>query len=194
MSQHAEHFNSVSHEQASIRMGGFVVVAAQLVFTGAALAVYAAGRSLGSADWPAAAKQLDWMVGAAGTVVLLAASFTAAMAAWAARTNDGGAKKGLLTMACAGAGALAVLAAALSGYEISGLGEKSGRFFDVFVFVKQVVMLQAIIGAGLMFRLVTKAGGYDSERSGAVEASALFVHGVAIIGCFALPLLYLVQS
>jgi len=38
-----------------------------------------------------------------------------------------------------------------------------------------------------------KAGGYDAERSGAVEAGALFVHGLAILGCFALPLLYLVQ-
>jgi heme/copper-type cytochrome/quinol oxidase subunit 3 len=193
MAEHADQYNSASHEQASIRMGGFVVVAAQLVFTGAALAVYTAGRGLGSSAWPAAAKALDWSVGAAVTLVLLAASFAAAMAGWAARTSEGGSKKGLMTMACAGAGALAVLAAALCGYEVSGLGDKSGRFFDVFIFFKQVIMLQALVGAALMFRLVAKAGNYDSERSGAVEAGALFVHGVAILGCFALPLLYLVQ-
>lgn len=208
--QHADPFDSASHADSATRMGGFLVVAAELVLLGGLLAVYAATRSLGSDAWPAASKHLDLALGGVGTVILLASSFTAAMAAWAARTNEGGQRKGQLTMFLGATAGLSLLFAVLkyveysalaskgllpgSAYAFAGIaGDAPQRFFAVYFLFGEVLMLHAIIGAIIMGRLLMKAGSYDAASSAKVENGALFCHAVTIMGCFALPLLYLVR-
>ncbi|MDO9308522.1 MAG: cytochrome c oxidase subunit 3 family protein [Deltaproteobacteria bacterium] len=187
------------------KLGMWLFLFTELLLFGGLFLLYAVYLKRYPHEFATAGRQLDWILGATNTVILLTSSLSAAMAVTAAQRGETRRVVALIggTILCA-AGFMVIKYfewSAKIGHGIYPGSEqlKNGPpgesvFFSLYYMTTGIHGLHVVIGALLLAWIALKA------RSGAVNASdyillengALYWHLVDLIWIFIFPLYYLV--
>jgi cytochrome c oxidase subunit 3 len=197
----ARHFDDLAQQRLSASLGMWVFLATEVLFFGGTITAFVVDR----ARWPdvfaAASHRLDAAVGTVNTALLLASSFTMALAVHAARHGRRRPLAALLVFtALVGCLFLGVKAAEWNREIGEGLfpgrgfrweGQDAGAaqlFFGLYFVMTGLHALHLLIAIGLLaFLLVRQARG----RAIPVEVPGLYWHFVDVLWIFLFPLLYL---
>ncbi len=200
------HFDSMEQQRSASTLGMWAFVAQELMFFGGLFTAYLVYRYLYPIGFELGSAQLDIKLGGFNTAVLLASSFTMAMAVWAAQT---GKKKVLLWMLIAtlalGAVFLGVKYVEYSakiehhlvpGYNFESDSPYAGQikmFMALYFAMTGMHALHMVVGFGLLLFYIYHAakGRYTPEYSHPIELFGLYWHFVDIVWIFLFPLLYL---
>jgi len=212
----AHHFNSMSQQNASAKLGMWLFLAQELLFFSGLFLMYALGRYFYPETFLAAHELLDWKLGAVNTVVLLFSSLTMALAIRGAQTNN---QKSIvtnlvLTIVCACAFLVikyfeyshkfhvGLLPGKYFSANLSELGLHHipadfapGVFFGVYFVMTGAHGIHVLVGIGLMIWLLVRArrGDFEPQSYAALENTGLYWHLVDLIWIYLFPLLYLVR-
>lgn len=153
------------------------------------------------------ATQLDWRLGATNTAVLLASSFTMAMAVDAAQRGLQGRLKLMLALTLVGGlGFLGIKYlewGAKYDHEYFPILLEDGKivigqhldiFFSIYFMTTGLHLLHVLIGMSFIALLLVRSldGRYNEKNFGGVEVGGLYWHLVDVIWIFLFPLLYLI--
>jgi cytochrome c oxidase subunit 3 len=188
-------------------------LATEVLFFGGLFTGYAVYRALYFDTFIAASRKLDLMLGTINTALLLASSFTMALAVRAVeRSDQRGLGRFLVLTIALGAGFLGI-----KGWEyghkfhehlipgpgfvwdhLSGASAEYGPaqlFFSFYFAMTGCHALHMLIGLGLLGWLFVQArrGRFSSAYSAPVENVGLYWHFVDIIWVYLFPLLYLID-
>ncbi len=196
-------FEDLQQQYEAANMGMWAFIAQEIMFFGGLFAGYTVYRFKYLGAFIEGSNYLPLELGALNTAVLIASSFTMAMAVRAAQQ---GAKNPLLrwilaTMAL-GTTFLVIKAfeyadkyhhGLLPGFSFDGSGQLK-IFFSFYFAMTGMHALHMIIGLGLMVWLIPKIrrGTYTSEYFSPIENFGLYWHFVDIVWIFLFPLLYLI--
>ncbi len=128
--QAAHHFNSLSHQHESGKLGVWLFLATEILMFGGLVVGYIIMNGIYPKMFALGAEQLDWRLGALNTVLLLTSSFTMAAGVHSAQTgaNAKCARYLLVTILC-GLGFMCVKYFEYSGKLHHGLAP--GHYFDL---------------------------------------------------------------
>ena len=196
-------FEDLQQQYEAANMGMWAFIAQEIMFFGGLFAGYTVYRFKYLGAFIEGSNYLPLELGALNTAVLIASSFTMAMAVRAAQQ---GAKNPLLrwilaTMAL-GTTFLVIKAfeyadkyhhGLLPGFSFDGSGQLK-IFFSFYFAMTGMHALHMIIGLGLVVWLIPKIrrGTYTSEYFSPIENFGLYWHFVDIVWIFLFPLLYLI--
>lgn len=202
----AHHFETLVQQREANTLGMWLFLATEVLFFGAALAVYLVYRVAYPATFVEASHHLDDIRGTINTVFLLTSSLTMALAVHAAETRD---RRRMVMMM----GATAILGVIFLGIKateyyteyvdqlIPGLGFvwegadalQAQLFFSLYFVLTGLHALHMIIGLAVLavMMLYGWRGGYEVD-SMPVERFGLYWHFVDIVWIFLFPLLYLI--
>lgn len=202
------HFVSSDQQFSSSKLGMWLFLLTEIMFFGGLFVAYIVYRSWNPELFTMAATQLDTMLGAVNTVVLIGSSLTIALAIRSAQLNK---QKHTLYYLLATI-ALATVFLIIKYFEYThkfDLGiypgamytfegidhPKASVFFSIYYLMTGLHGLHVLIGIGLMIWLVvrTKIGDYSSSYYTPVEMTGLYWHLVDIIWIFLFPLMYLID-
>jgi cytochrome c oxidase subunit 3 len=209
----AHHYDSHVQEFQSCKLAFWLFLATEILLFGGMFAAYFVYHGLYPETFKAGGKQLNWVLGALNTTILLASSYTMAMGVRACQLSK---KKAMLTyLALTVLGAVAFLVVKYFEYSAKfehGLapgfffhphGEYAAKFanlphpnlyFSFYFTMTGIHGLHVVIGAVLI--LWVMAGGakgkYHSGHFLPVDLVGLYWHLVDLIWIFLFPLLYLV--
>lgn len=215
----APHFPGMADQLAATRLGVWLFLGSEILFFSGLFTAYGVYRANHRELFWYASHLLDWRLGAANTVVLIASSLSAA---WAVRCAQLGERRGLaltlaITIALAGVfltvkyleyahklghglgwgvachpspELLASLPEAVRGLEVPA---RLGTFFAIYYLMTGLHGLHVVVGVGLFAWLLLRArrGELGPGYYGPVDAVALYWHLVDLIWIFLFPLLYL---
>lgn len=141
---------------------------------------------------------LNWQLGAVNTAILLASSFTMALAVDAAqRGKQGRLKLNLLLTFLGGCGFLVVKYIEYKSKYSHGIwpGENLDLFFSVYFMATGLHLIHVLIGMFFIALVWVRAvmGRYNENNFGGVEIGGLYWHLVDLIWIFLFPLLYLLH-
>lgn len=202
------HFASSEQQFSSSKLGMWLFLFTEIMFFGGLFVAYIIYRSWNPELFTMAATQLDTVLGAVNTLVLIGSSLTIALAIRSAQLNK---QKQILyfllaTIALATVFLvikyfeythkfdLGILPGAM--YTFDGIDHpKANVFFSIYYMMTGLHGLHVLIGIGLMIWLVirTRAGDYGSSYFTPVEMTGLYWHLVDIIWIFLFPLMYLID-
>jgi cytochrome c oxidase subunit 3 len=202
------HFMNAEQQFSSSKLGMWLFLFTEIMFFGGLFVAYIIYRAWNPELFTLAATQLDTMLGAVNTVVLIASSLTIALAIRAAQLNNQKQTLYLLITTIALACVflvikyfeythkfdLGIYPGAM--YTFEGIDHpKASVFFSIYYMMTGLHGLHVVIGIGLMIWLVvrTRAGDYSSEYYTPVEMTGLYWHLVDIIWIFLFPLMYLID-
>jgi len=198
-----EHSNHIDSETGKLGMWLFLFT--ELFLFGGLFIVYAVMRSKYSSDFHHAALELNALIGATNTVVLLVSSMTVAMSLTAIQQNRGGKAIGLIFITLILAGVFMVNKYFEWGHKLDihlypgsdimkTLPHGEIMFFGLYYMMTGLHALHVIIGGILltiiMFRI--KSGKINQGHYLLQENGALYWHLVDLIWIFLFPLLYLI--
>jgi cytochrome c oxidase subunit 3 len=205
-------FEDIEQQRDADNFGMWVFLATEMLFFGGVFTGYIIYRTLYYPGFVAGSHGLEANLGAAMTFVLLASSFTMAMAVHAAREGKRGMLVGFLTSTIILG--IAFLALKFTEYfhkwheqlvpgfnfhpalaSLRGAPQRSVELFMCFYFfMTGLHALHMIIGIGLLAVLAIFAwqGKIPRESYTTVEVSGLYWHFVDIIWIYLFPLLYLI--
>ena len=196
-------FEDLQQQYEAANMGMWAFIAQEIMFFGGLFAGYTVYRFKYLGAFIEGSNYLPIELGALNTAVLIASSFTMAMAVRAAQQ---GAKNPLLRWILAtmvlGTTFLVIKAfeyadkyhhGLLPGFSFDGSGQLK-IFFSFYFAMTGMHALHMIIGLGLMVWLIPKIrrGTYTSEYFSPIENFGLYWHFVDIVWIFLFPLLYLI--
>jgi len=196
-------FEDLQQQYEAANMGMWAFIAQEIMFFGGLFAGYTVYRFKYLGAFIEGSNYLPLELGALNTAVLIASSFTMAMAVRAAQQ---GAKNPLLRWILAtmvlGTTFLVIKAfeyvdkyhhGLLPGSSFDGSGQLK-IFFSFYFAMTGMHALHMIIGLGLMVWLIPKIrrGTYTSEYFSPIENFGLYWHFVDIVWIFLFPLLYLI--
>ena len=196
-------FEDLQQQYEAANMGMWAFIAQEIMFFGGLFAGYTVYRFKYLGAFIEGSNYLPLELGALNTAVLIASSFTMAMAVRAAQQ---GAKNPLLRWILAtmvlGTTFLVIKAfeyadkyhhGLLPGFSFDGSGQLK-IFFSFYFAMTGMHALHMIIGLGLMVWLIPKIrrGTYTSEYFSPIENFGLYWHFVDIVWIFLFPLLYLI--
>jgi len=205
-------FEDIEQQRDAGNFGMWVFLATEMLFFGGVFTGYIMYRSLYYSGFAAGSHGLEVDLGAAMTFVLLASSFTMAMAVHAARAGKRVTLVGLLSSTIILG--IAFLAMKFTEYfhkwheqlvpglnfhpaveSLRGAPEHTVELFMCFYFfITGLHALHMIIGIGLLSVMAILAwrGKISREHYNRVEVSGLYWHFVDIIWIYLFPLLYLI--
>lgn len=204
----AHHFVDSEQQFDSAKLGMWVFLVTEILFFGGLFVAYIVYRAWNPELFLLAAQELDTMMGAINTVVLIGSSLTMALAIRAAQLNQ---QKNIiiyLSITIAMAMTFMVIKyfeyahkfdiGILPGemYTFTGIDHpKAAIFFSIYYMMTALHGIHVLIGVGLMIWLIVRArqGAYSSEYYTPVEITGLYWHLVDIIWIFLFPLLYLID-
>lgn len=202
------HFVDSDHQFDTAKMGMWVFLVNEILFFGGLFCAYIVFRAWYPGLFTAAAQELDTMMGAINTVVLIGSSLSVAMAIRSVQINNiKGLRINLLITI-----ALACVFMVIKAFEYSHkfeLGIFPGSyytyegiehthapvFFSIYYMLTGVHALHVLIGIGLIYWIYRRAtnGEFNSEYYTPVEITGLYWHLVDLIWIFLFPLLYLIE-
>ena len=213
--QHAHHpalahqFDSLGQQKEAATLGMWVFLVTEVLFFGGMFATYAIYRAWYPEAFAAASRELDVMLGAVNTAVLITSSLTMALAVHAAQLGQ---RKLVLWFLAAtmvlGAAFLGIKSVEYSHkfaeHHIPGPGFQFEReyfrhaqlFFSLYFVMTGLHALHMVIGIGIMLVMLTWAwrGRFSPSYYAPVEVSGLYWHFVDIVWIFLFPLLYLLGA
>ncbi len=207
----AHHFFNMTQQSDSNKMGMWLFLVQEVLFFAGLFMAYTAMRYIYPGTWLEAAEQLDKVMGAINTVVLLTSSLTMALAVRAAQMGNNKAVAGWCAATIVGAYGFMIIkymeyshklhVGLLPGkfFAFEGLEQNATDapqlFFSIYFMMTGVHGLHVVIGIGVIVWIMFKALGnsFNSENYAAVENVGLYWHLVDLIWIFLFPLLYLVR-
>jgi cytochrome c oxidase subunit III len=202
------HFANSDQQFDSAKMGMWVFLYTEIAFFGGLFVAYIIYRSWNPDLFTMAATQLDTILGATNTLVLIASSLTIALAIRAIQTDHKQRAIYLLLSTVVLAGVFMVIKAFEYGekfakgifpgsyYTYEGIAHDSANvFFSIYYMMTGLHALHVIIGIGIILWVAWKVhkNRFSSEYYTPVEITGLYWHLVDIIWIFLFPLLYLIE-
>ena len=205
---HAHHFETMEQQLEASTLGMWIFLVTEVMFFGGLFATYMLYRFWFPEAWSEGSRELDIVLGAVNTGVLIGSSLTMAMAVRAAQT---GFRKStvtylLLTMA------LGLTFLVIKFFEYKNkydLGHIPGPnfhfegvhanqveiFISLYFAMTGLHALHMVIGFGIMSVITWMAwkGRFSPQWYTPVEMAGLYWHFVDIVWIFLFPLLYLVD-
>ncbi len=202
------HFKSSDQQFSSAKLGMWLFLFTEIMFFGGLFVAYIVYRAWNPELFTLAATQLDTVLGAVNTVVLIGSSLTVALAIRAAQFDKQKQIINYLLITIFLATVFLVIKyfeythkfdmGILPGamYTFEGIDHpKANVFFSIYYMMTGLHGIHVVIGIGLMVWLVLKAmkGAYTSSYYTPVEITGLYWHLVDIIWIFLFPLMYLID-
>lgn len=203
----AEHFDDMQQQRLAAGLGMWGFLATEVLFFGVLFASYIVYRMYFPQAYLEASAHLYRWLGATNTAVLLASSFTMALAVHAAATDNSRASAGWLAVTVAlGAAFMGIkaveyyldykdqLVPVLNWHYEGAADERHVKMFAILYFVMTGLhALHVTVGVGLLSVLAVFAWRhhYSAAYYTPVEMSGLYWHFVDIVWIFLFPLLYL---
>jgi cytochrome c oxidase subunit 3 len=198
MSHHEE------KDDAGAKLGMWLFLFTELLLFSGLFLLYAVYLRNYPHEFAAGGRQLDWIMGAANTVILLTSSLTAAMAVTAVQRNRARHAVLLLggTILCA-AGFMTIKYIEWSAKIGHGIYPGSGHlkagpageslFFSLYFMTTGIHGLHVLIGAALLGWTAQKirSGEVNSDNYVLLENGVLYWHLVDLVWIFIFPLYYL---
>jgi cytochrome c oxidase subunit 3 len=209
----AHQFEAPEQQQEAVGLGMWVFLITEIMFFGGLFAGYAVYRSLFPEAFIEGSHHLDIRLATLNTVVLIASSFTMALAVHAAQTGRRGALVAFLILTI-------LLGATFLGVKVVEYSEKYTHhlvpvrgffqlerpifedvdpsrvqlFLGFYFTMTGLHALHMIIGVGVLIALVVQAwrGKFSPEYNAPVDMTGLYWHFVDIVWIFLFPLLYLI--
>lgn len=206
---HQHHFKSMEHQFQTSKLGMWVFLIQEVLFFSPLFVAFLIFKFLYFDSFEAASHELDWVLGAVNTVILIASSFTVARAISSAQRgyNEAVCENLLYTMLFAG-GFLMVKYIEYSDKFMDGklpgqwfsyepLLEKAPEaplFFTMYFLMTGLHALHVLIGLGVMFWLWIRAkkGHFGPKYFTPLEMTGLYWHFVDLVWIYLFPLMYLV--
>ncbi|MBK8168850.1 MAG: cytochrome c oxidase subunit 3 family protein [Sandaracinaceae bacterium] len=217
----AHHFDTPLQQFDTAKLGMWLFLAQELLFFAGLFVAYGIYRNWYPDAFSWSSHQLDPIMGAINTVVLLFSSLTAALAV---RSSQLGQKSKtsmwlVLTIICAfiflvvkyfeyehkfESGLLPGghfhphhlhVVRAMHGAAAAGIPDHSGTFFGIYFMMTGVHGLHVLIGIGVMIWILIRnnRGEFSAQYFTPVELVALYWHLVDLIWIYLFPLLYLID-
>jgi cytochrome c oxidase subunit 3 len=209
----AHHFDNIAQQREAESLGMWVFLATELLIFGALFTGYTVYRYQFGYDFEVASGELNLLIGAINTFVLLTSSLTMALSVWATRFGHRRMLLWCLSLT-AGLGALFMVFKAIEYYGdyrdglVPGLAFPPPHLAEQFpevnlehvklmlVFYYVMTLLHAAhltVGIALVIWLIVRAarGTLTPAHYSATEVCGLYWHFVDVIWIFLLPLLYL---
>jgi cytochrome c oxidase subunit 3 len=204
------HFDSVEQEYQSCKLGFWLFLATEILLFGGLFAAYFYFHQMYPETFRAGGKQLDWKLGALNTTVLLASSWTMAMAVRSTQTSQK--KKMLNYLGLTALGALIFLVIKFFEYSskvhhgflpgrffqdydgvLAGV-EFPNLFFSLYFTMTGIHGLHVLVGLILILWMMKRGakGWFHAGWYIPVDLVGLYWHLVDLIWIFLFPLLYLV--
>lgn len=210
----AHHFENLEQQRRAQLAGMWTFLATEVLVFGAMFTGYAAYRTWYPEAFAAASRHLSLLIGGVNTLVLLASSFTMAMAVYSARTSRHGWLVACLLLTILLGSTFMGLKAVeyyvdyrdnlmpLVAFEPEewaqrGISPNHVVLFLTFYYILTGLhALHMIVGIGLLAVILYFAWRrtYSSNYYMPVDLSGLYWHFVDIVWIFLLPLLYLVGT
>jgi len=204
MADHVVHTEHIDKEAG--KLGMWIFLFTEMFLFGGLFLVYAVFRAGYSADFHAAADELNTFIGTLNTVFLLTSSMTVAMAITAVQNNHRNLALGLILITLV----LAALFMVNKYFEwshefehhiypgsevLKNLPRGELLFFGLYFMMTGLHALHVFVGMVLLTITVVKIklGLINQENFQLLENSALYWHLVDLIWIFLFPLLYLVS-
>ena len=203
----AHHFEDLGQQSEAATLGMWVFLVTEVLFFGGLFATYAVYRAFYPTAFAAASRELDIVLGAVNTGVLITSSLTMALAVRSAQLGQRRATAALLVLTM-------ILGAAFLGiksveyyhkfaeHHVPGAGFQFEKeyarhaqiFFSLYFMMTGLHALHMVIGIGILTVMLiwTWRGTINSEYYSPVDISGLYWHFVDIVWIFLFPLLYLI--
>ena len=200
------HFDSYEQQKDASYFGMWLFLVQEVLFFGGLFTAYLVYRSQFPGAFAAGSNELDIVLGAINTVVLIGSSLTMALAVWAAQR---GARRELVAFLTATLG-LGLVFLVIKGFEYAHkfeVGHVPGpgfawdgpdaihvrMFFNLYFMMTGLHALHMIVGIGVLVTMIVWAwrGAWTAENHNFVEGMGLYWHFVDIVWIFLFPLLYL---
>ncbi len=192
-------------DYAGAKLGMWLFLFTELLLFGGLFLLYAVYLKRYPHEFAAGGKQLDWVMGAANTMILLTSSLCAAMALTAVQRSELRRAVALIggTILCA-AGFMVIKYIEWSGKIGHGIypgsehlrGGAPGEsvFFSLYFLTTGIHGLHVLIGGALLATIAFKmrGGSVTGENYILMENGALYWHLVDLIWIFIFPLYYLI--
>jgi cytochrome c oxidase subunit 3 len=196
-SEHKDYFGA--------KLGMWLFLFTELLLFGGLFLLYAVYLARYPHEFAIAGKQLNWVMGAANTAILLTSSLFAAMAVTAVQRNELRRSIWLIggTILCA-AGFMVIKYFEWSAKIDHGIYPGSGHlkagppgesiFFSLYFMTTGIHGLHVLIGGALLALIAAKvrSGAVNAENYILLENGALYWHLVDLIWIFIFPLYYLI--
>jgi len=201
-------FDDAEQQRQTASLGMWIFLATEVMFFGGLFASYMIYRVWYPTIFGAASRQLDIVLGATNTTVLITSSLTMAMAVHSAATG----RRKLVLVFLAVTMLLGLVFLGIKAYEydqkfvehlVPGPGfefpgaspERAQIFFSLYFAMTGLHALHMVVGVALLAVMFVMAwrGAFSPEWHNPIENSGLYWHFVDIIWIFLFPLLYLVD-
>lgn len=201
------HFSASDQQSSSVKLGMWIFLLTEVLFFGGLFVAYSVYRSWNPDMFYEAHRQLDVVLGATNTVVLITSSLTVALAIRAMQLNNRKQTIWLLAITLLLACTFLVIKyfeyahkfhlGQLPGkyYTFTGLeGTNPHIFFSVYFMMTGLHGIHVIAGIGVITWLLirTVKHRFSSEYYTPLEMTGLYWHLVDIIWIFLFPLFYLI--
>lgn len=189
-------------EYENFKLGMWIFLATEVLLFGGLFACYFLFKFMWPDVFSEGSTHLDKTMGGLNTVILLASSFTMAMAVDAAQRGQQSKLKWNLVFTIVGACGFLLIKYFEWSHKIHlGLTPGKDVFFSIYFMTTGLHLLHVLIGMSfiglLLYRSFLKDENgkprYHEENFGGVEIGGLYWHIVDIIWIFLFPLLYLVD-
>jgi cytochrome c oxidase subunit 3 len=202
----AHHFDTLDQQRESASLGMWVFLITEVMFFGGLFIAYIVYRTRSHAGFVASSHELNVMLGAINTVVLICSSLTMAIAVRASQLGDRRTLARFLVLtAILGLTFLGIKAVEyqekfahhlVPGPHFAWHGTSPGTvqlFFSLYFVMTGLHALHMIIGIGLIAWLLPRSmrGRYGPDYHHPIECFGLYWHFVDIVWIFLFPLLYL---
>lgn len=205
----AHHFANLDAQTNAARLGMWLFLATELLLFAGFFCCYTVYRYLFPETWEVAAGTLNWMQGAANTVVLITSSFTAALAVDFAKQGKNKVVAWLLGFTILCAFIFLVVKAFEWGHKIE-VGTLPGvhfsntdpalqlpampLFFTVYFGATGLHVVHVLIGGTALGFMLVRAlkKGFGPKNYVALENVVLLWHVVDLVWIFLFPLLYFI--
>ena len=203
----AHHFDDLEQQFDASALGMWVFLVTEVMFFGGLFAGYTVYRTKYPQAWTAGSHELDILLGAINTGVLIASSLTMAMAVWASQQ---GRRRALIVFLLLtillGSVFLGIKVVEYSHKFHEGLvpgpafhidrphAQQVQLFFSFYFAMTGMHALHMVIGLGMLSVFVWMAarGRFSKNYFTPIEVGGLYWHFVDIVWIFLFPLLYLV--
>ena len=203
----AHHFDDLAEQHEAATLGMWVFLVTEVLFFGGLFLVYSIYRAWYADAFAAASHELDIVLGAINTAVLITSSLTMALAVHAAQLGQRRALMLLLVATMALGGVFLGIKAVeyyhkFVEHHVPGPSFQFEReyfrhaqiFFSLYFLMTGLHALHMVIGFGIMLCMLWWAwnGTITAEYFSPIEISGLYWHFVDIVWIFLFPLLYLI--
>ncbi len=206
----AHHFESAAQQFSTAKLGMWVFLAQEVLFFSGLFVAYGVFRSWYPEAFSAGSHQLDRVMGASNTIVLLFSSLTAAMAVRSAQLGKRQQTSIFLmtTIVCACIFLVVkyfeyshkfheglLPGASFAPHHVANPPDMMYVFFSIYFLTTGVHAVHVIVGIGVLLWILLRnaRGEFSAEFYTPVDLAALYWHLVDLVWIYLFPLLYLID-